>query len=174
MSINLNNMSNIIPTQNASLSIIGANKVNEYADGRTVGKQAPADLPKANGTEDTADVQAKKRAGMIECETCRTRKYQDGSNDPGVSFKTAGHIDPSAARAVVMSHELEHVSNENTKAKAEGKEVVAQSVTLQTSVCPECGRVYVSGGETVTTTKGSDNQATSRNREPGKLLNVQV
>ncbi len=87
------------------------------------------------------------------CQTCKERKYQDGSNDPSVSFKTAGHIDPEDSAAVVKSHEMEHVVNEQARAKSEGKEVVAQSVSLQTSVCPECGRTYVSGGTTKTTTK---------------------
>ena len=31
--------------------------------------------------------------------------------------------------------------------------VVSASVTLRTGVCPECGRVYVAGGETNTTIK---------------------
>ena len=38
------------------------------------------------------------------------------------------------------------------KAKSEGKEVVSQSVQIHTSICPECGDVYVSGGTTRTTT----------------------
>lgn len=87
------------------------------------------------------------------CQTCKERKYQDGSDDPSVSFKTAGHIDPEDSAAVVKSHEMEHVANEQASAKSKGKEVVSQSVSLQTSVCPECGRTYVSGGTTKTTTK---------------------
>lgn len=87
------------------------------------------------------------------CQTCKERKYQDGSDDPSVSFKTPGHIDPEASAAVVKSHEMEHVANEQASAKSKGKEVVSQSVSLQTSVCPECGRTYVSGGTTKTTTK---------------------
>ena len=34
------------------------------------------------------------------CETCENRKYQDGSTDPGVSFKTPGKINPDAAASV--------------------------------------------------------------------------
>jgi len=84
-----------------------------------------------------------------ECETCKRRKYQDGS-DEMVSFKAAGHIDPDNAASVVMSHEQEHVSNAYQKAKDRGGEVVRASVRLKTAVCPECGRTYISGGETST------------------------
>ncbi len=84
-----------------------------------------------------------------DCETCKRRKYQDGS-DEMVSFKAAGHIDPGNAAAVVMSHEQEHVSNAYQKAKDGGGEVIRANVRLKTAVCPECGRTYISGGETTT------------------------
>lgn len=95
-----------------------------------------------------------KKIGVIECTTCANRKYVDGSNDPGVSFKTPGKIDPAVSAAVVMSHELEHVRNEQANAAAEDREVISQSVTLSSAICPECGAVYVSGGETKTVTRG--------------------
>ena len=50
-----------------------------------------------------------------------------------------------------MGHEREHVANAVAEANKENKELLSVSVTLKTSVCPECGRVYVSGGETSTT-----------------------
>ncbi|MCX7748146.1 MAG: hypothetical protein N2645_14865 [Clostridia bacterium] len=104
------------------------------------------------------EVGSKKRAEGVECETCKSRKYQDGSNDPGVSFKTPAHIAPEVSAATVMSHEQEHVRNEKAKASAEGRELISQTVRLNTSVCPECGRSYVSGGLTTTVTKaGTDN-----------------
>ena len=84
-----------------------------------------------------------------ECETCKRRKYQDGS-DEMVSFKAAGHIDPDNAASVVMSHEQEHVSNAYQKADMEGGEVVRASVRLKTDICPECGRTFISGGVTST------------------------
>ena len=84
-----------------------------------------------------------------ECETCKRRKYQDGS-DEMVSFKAAGHIDPNNAASVVMSHEQEHVSNAFQKADLEGGEVVRANVRLKTDICPECGRTYISGGVTST------------------------
>ena len=92
----------------------------------------------------------------IECRTCKSRKYQDGSDDPGVSFKSAAHIDPSNSSTAVISHEQEHVRNETAKAAGEGKEVLSQTVTLETSVCPECGRVYTSGGKTRTVTRSKN------------------
>ncbi len=88
-----------------------------------------------------------------ECQTCKERKYQDGSNDPGVSFKTPTNIAPEAAASAVRGHEQEHVSREQSKAQRDGRDVVSQSVTIHTAICPECGRVYVSGGTTRTTTR---------------------
>ncbi len=94
-------------------------------------------------------VRAAIRAGVIECETCANRKYQDGS-DEQVSFKSAQHIDPNAAAARVRGHEQEHVSNAYDKAKQDGGKVLQASVAIHTAVCPECGRTYVSGGTTTT------------------------
>jgi hypothetical protein len=93
-----------------------------------------------------------KMAAMTECQTCKNRKYQDVSNDPSVSFQAPTHISPGQSASMVMAHESEHVSHEQAKADQEGRKVVSQSVTLQTSICPECGRVYVSGGVTRTLT----------------------
>lgn len=115
----------------------------------------PSGTAGVGGTERmprTADMQMLKRTGQIECQTCKNRTYQDGSNDMGVSFKTPGHIDPAVSGAVVRSHEQEHVTNERAHANMKGRRVVSQSVTLSTSVCSECGRSYVSGGTTRTTT----------------------
>lgn len=90
-----------------------------------------------------------KISGGEECQTCRNRKYQDGSNE-NVSFKAAAHIAPGAAGAAVRAHEGEHVSNAYTKAAQNDGRVVMASVSIHTSVCPECGRTYVSGGVTNT------------------------
>ena len=87
-----------------------------------------------------------------ERQTCKNRKYQDGSNE-NVSFKSASHISPEAAGIRVAAHEAEHVSNAYAKAAEGNGQVVSASVTLRTGVCPECGRVYVAGGETNTTIK---------------------
>lgn len=97
-------------------------------------------LDKLNGKQD-------------ECQTCKNRKYQDVSDDPGVSFKSAAKVGPEGAAAAVRGHEYEHVYRNQAKAAREGKEVVSQSVRIKTAICPECGDSYVAGGETVTVTR---------------------
>ncbi|MGN0636925.1 MAG: hypothetical protein ACI4J0_01005 [Huintestinicola sp.] len=91
-----------------------------------------------------------------ECQTCKNRKYQDGSDDPGVSFKTASKVAPEAAASAVRGHEMEHVYRNRAEAAREGREVVSQSVRLKTGICPECGKAYISGGETRTVTKAKN------------------
>ena len=95
-----------------------------------------------------------------ECQTCKERKYQDGSDDPGVSFKTPTSVTPEQAASAVRGHENEHVVREQAKARREDRRVVSQSVTYHTGICPECGKTYVSGSTTRTATKANtDNQA---------------
>ena len=91
-----------------------------------------------------------------ECQTCKNRKYVDQSNDPTVSFRTPTNISPEAAASAVAAHEGEHIRNERANAEQDGRKVVSQSVIMHTSVCPECGRVYVSGGEARTVTVSGD------------------
>ena len=88
-----------------------------------------------------------------QCEKCRTRRYQDISNDSRVSFQMPSKMDPVKAKIRVMSHEMEHVRNEQHKAKREGKKVVSQSVRIMTDRCEECGTSYVKGGFTRTVTR---------------------
>lgn len=92
------------------------------------------------------------RSSPAECETCKNRKYQDGSNEM-VSFKSAAHISPEAAASRVRAHEQEHVANAYNKAEQNNGKVVNASVSIQTAICPECGRTYVAGGETNTQIK---------------------
>ena len=106
------------------------------------------------------------------CQTCENRKYQDGSNDPSVSFKTPTAISPDRAAAAVRNHEMEHVFNEQAKALKEDREVVSQSVTYSTNICPECHRVYVSGGETRTVTRNKSNHDTVMTAEKGKFFDA--
>ncbi len=87
-----------------------------------------------------------------ECETCKKRKYQDGS-DEMVSFKSPQRIAPAAVAARVRGHEQEHVVNAYEKAAQNNGKVIQASVTLHTAVCPECGRTYISGGTTNTQIK---------------------
>ncbi len=93
-----------------------------------------------------------RKAPGEECETCKRRKYQDGS-DEMVSFKTAQHISPENAAARVRAHEQEHVSNAYSKAAVNNGKVIRASVSIHTAICPECGRSYVSGGTTNTQIK---------------------
>lgn len=88
-----------------------------------------------------------------ECETCKKRKYVDGSDEANVSFKAAAHISPESAASKVMAHESEHVSNAYNKASKNNGQVISASVSIHTSICPECGRSYVSGGTTRTQIK---------------------
>ena len=69
-----------------------------------------------------------------ECQTCKNRKYQDGSNDPSVSFKMPTAISPDRAAAAVRNHEMEHVFHEQANAKREDREVVSQSVIYKTDI----------------------------------------
>lgn len=101
------------------------------------GKNARGERVKSNGEE---------------CQTCKNRKYQDGSNEM-VSFKSAAHISPNAAGTAVRAHEQEHVANAYDKAAKDNGKVLNASVSLKTAICPECGRSYVAGGETRTQIK---------------------
>ena len=93
------------------------------------------------------------------CETCEKRKYQDGSDDPGVSFKTAQHVDPEMAQSAVRGHEQEHVVRERAEAEREGRKVISQTVTYHTGICPECGRFYIEGGTTRTVTAADNDKS---------------
>lgn len=110
-----------------------------------------------NPGEDTT-VHPGKKTSPAECQTCKNRKYQDGSNESNVSFQTAQHVSPEAAGAAVRAHEGQHVSNAYKKAAMDGGKVMQASVAIHTAVCPECGRVYVSGGTTTTKIKYSNEE----------------
>ena len=93
-----------------------------------------------------------RKSSPAECQTCKNRKYQDGS-DEMVSFKSASHISPTASGSRVRAHEQEHVSNAYNKAEQNNGKVISATVSIHTAICPECGRTYVSGGETNTQIK---------------------
>lgn len=65
---------------------------------------------------------------------------------------------PELAASAVRGHEQEHVVREQAEARREGREVASQSVTYHTAICPECGKVYVSGGTTRTSTRAVQEQ----------------
>ncbi len=125
---------------------------------------------------ESTKVQPGKKSSPAECETCKERKYQDGSDEGNVSFKTAQHISPSAAGAAVRAHEGEHVSNAYKKAAQNNGKVLQASVAIHTSICPECGRTYVSGGTTTTKIKYGDEEnpymKNLKNRDNGLLAGM--
>ena len=94
-----------------------------------------------------------RKSSPAECETCANRKYQDGSDENDVSFKSPGHISPSIAATVVLGHEHEHVANAYEKERDGKAKVQSVSVRLHNGICPECGRVFVAGGVTNTQIK---------------------
>lgn len=111
-----------------------------------------------NNTSNPDEVKkAGRKSSPEECQTCKERKYQDGS-DENVSFKSATHISPESAGARVRAHEQEHVSNAYKKAAQKDGKVINASVSIRTSICSECGRTYVSGGTTNTTIKYSNEE----------------
>ena len=114
------------------------------SSGYAAGEEMPGAVPDEDKAEDVDG-----HSTPADCETCKHRKYQDGSNEM-VSFKTPGHIDPGSSASVVLGHEHEHVANAYQKAAENNGEVMRCSVQLKHSVCPECGRSYVSGGTTST------------------------
>ena len=107
------------------------------------------------GEEEDDDKSPQETMEEAECQTCKKRKYQDESDDPGVSFQTPTNVAPEQAASAVRGHEMEHVVREQAKARQEGRRVVSQSVTIHTGICPECGDVYVTGGTTRTVTKAN-------------------
>lgn len=105
---------------------------NPFAGGYGSGVQPfSSQLSKAvvNPGEST-EVSPGRKSSPAQCETCKNRKYQDGS-DEMVSFKSASHISPKASASKVRAHEQEHVSNAYTKAAKAGGKVLSASVTLK-------------------------------------------
>ncbi|WP_026369038.1 hypothetical protein [Aminiphilus circumscriptus] len=153
----------------SAAGVSAASETSPASDGEPSSREAKAALPlslsgpqkgseggampvRADGLKALAEERAKKRLGLEPCETCENRRYQDDSDDPSVSFQAPTKLTPQAAAAAVPAHEGEHVHNEQARANREGRRVISQSVRIHTSVCPECGRVYVSGGTTTTVT----------------------
>lgn len=109
-----------------------------------------------------------------ECQTCKNRKYQDGSNDPSVSFKTPTKLSPERAAYAVRSHEMEHVAHAKAKALKEDQEIVSQSVTYHTGICPECGRTYIAGGNTRTVFRSSPEIPEAEPVKKGAYIDILV
>lgn len=126
---------------------------------------APGSSRKVNG-QDVSSAE--------ECQTCKSRKYVDGSDDPGVSFKTATHLDPQTASYAIRAHEGEHVSHAWAEAAKEDKEIISQSVSYHTDICPECGRVYMSGGNTRTVFRSAPETYEAEKVQRGRFLDVKA
>lgn len=151
----------------AAMSFSGASGMQGGTFGTVFGSGAGVDaaIRPLGGTEEagrtkpvlnpgeSTEVQPGKKSSPAECETCKERKYQDGSDECNVSFQTAQHISPESAGAAVRAHEGEHVANAYKKAAQNNGKVLQASVAIHTSICPECGRTYVSGGTTTTKIK---------------------
>lgn len=120
-----------------------------YGDAYTIKR-----IAEETGTSEKAN----KVFGEEECQTCKNRRYQDGSDDPGVSFQSPTRMSPAQATTKVFSHEREHYSREQSKANREDREVISNNIRVFTDVCPECGKIYVSGGETRTVTRKKQEQ----------------
>ena len=101
-------------------------------------------------SQQQADLQQKIRNGEIDCPTCAARQYVDESKDGSVSFQAPRSLSSATAATAVMSHELEHVA-ESRREQRESGDIVKTSVSLESAICPMCGKSYISGGATVTT-----------------------
>jgi len=145
-------------------------------------------IPSGTAASDSATVSPlsadkaseQKRTGKAEskgeCQTCKERKYIDGSDEGNVSFKAPGHIAPEASAGVVMSHEKEHVANAKREGNKPGNELISATVSLKTAICPECGRSYVAGGTTRTLIKygNSDYDKNKKAADLDALLGANV
>lgn len=157
-------MSNIITGSYNYLNFYGSGFGSSYANSMQSNAVSGTDKPIVNPGEST-EVSPGRKSSPAECETCKNRKYQDGS-DEMVSFKSAAHISPQASASRVRAHEQEHVSNAFTKAAQKGGKVLAANVTLKTAICPECGRSYVAGGTTSTQIKyPNENNPYTKNKK---------
>lgn len=135
----------------------GATQSGYNYAGKTGIPNGPEKDPRIQEPEDPEkEKESKERMGIKdpaeECQTCKNRKYKDGS-DEMVSFKTPTHISPQSAAAAVRAHEQEHVSNAYSDAATKNGKVISASVSIHTAICPECGRTYISGGTTHTQIK---------------------
>ncbi len=123
------------------------------APGATSSYQGAGQALGSASTESGFSVDQVKGSG--ECETCKNRKYVDGS-DEMVSYKSPTHISAGGSVGAVMAHESEHVANAYGKASSDGGEVISATVSIRMATCPECGASYAEGGTTRTTIRYSN------------------
>lgn len=144
------------------------------AAGVRAGQMQPEDMAERLTPGNNRKVNGQDAYGAEECQTCKSRKYKDGSNDPGVSFKTATHLDPQTASYAIRAHEGEHVSHAWAEAAREDKEIISQSVSYHTDICPECGRVYMSGGNTRTVFRSAPETYEAEKVQKGRFIDLKV
>lgn len=140
----------------------------------SVGPVGRVSFPTAYGVKDKEGISSPgvfKQSGSRpaegrECRTCAARRYIDASGDPAVSMKSPTRLPVGAEAAAVLAHEYEHLAHDREKAEREGRRVVFQTVQIFTAVCPECGRVYVSGGRAITV---SQPRSFSEKIKPGEM-----
>ena len=155
-------------------------RMNSIHNGENNGMMVSGNTESAKvepGAEFDPDKQVKpgRRSSPEDCETCKNRKYQDGSNEANVSFKTAAHVSPEAAAGAVRAHEQQHVSNAYKKAAEGDGKVVSANVSIHTAVCPECGKSYVSGGTTRTSIMyGKNGNSAGSTESVGNNIDYQV
>lgn len=143
-------------------SALNNNAAQEVYGSNGLPKDDPRYQMNANKSEHAKDGDPDKekkpgrKSSPEECETCKNRKYQDGSDEANVSFKNAAHVSPEAAGAAVRAHENQHVQNAYKKAAQQNGKVLSASVAIHTAICPECGKTYVSGGVTHTMIRYGD------------------
>lgn len=147
-------------------------RIKPYEENDAAGPQKTVDGNEKDGGVKVGAESAQAAVEEGKCQTCEKRKYQDGSDDMGVSFQTPTRVAPEQAASAVRGHEQEHVVREQAKAQREDRHVVSQSVTIHTDICPECGKVYVSGGTTRTVTAANPvenevNQAEQEQNQKG-------
>jgi hypothetical protein len=88
-------------------------------------------------------------------------------------MQTPTRLSPDAAAAAVAQHENQHVAHEKQKAERNGQ-IAHSTVTIKTSVCPDCGRIYVSGGETRTTISDTKKTAPPQEQDKGGAIDISV
>ncbi len=159
-----------VTEKEAKITTKGNEKKNDYLELAVGAKENELKRLGLTKEEDGAVTLKKRDTDKTPCETCANRKYQDGS-DEMVSFKSATHISPEAAASRVRAHEQEHVVNAYEKAEKNDGEVQSASVAIHTATCPECGRVYVSGGTTTTTIRyNEDNYAANAKKQDKSII----
>ena len=99
---------------------IGAS--TEYYNGTKLQYNAAGKIDEKNLSE--GQIRELKRSGKIECEACKNRKYQDGSDDATVSFQTPSNISPAESAGKSSSFYYKgklSVSYDGTTLRIKGK-----------------------------------------------------